>query len=75
VSGSAVALLVPYIFGLRQVALLLAAILLLAPCAVGIGFVLGAVLWVLFPRLERDYGVQEGEFLHITPRREPSKRG
>lgn len=73
-SGLGVALLVPYIFGLREGALVLVAIVLLVPFAIGIGFVLGAVLWVLFPRLERDSGEGSAGILHIVPPSGPSKR-
>jgi hypothetical protein len=71
--GLSAAILIPYLLGLRQNALLVAAIVLFAPCAIGTGFLSGAALALLFPRLERDYGIQEGEFLHVTPRRDPRK--
>jgi hypothetical protein len=72
--GFSAAILIPYTLGLRQNALIAAAIILLAPCGIGLGFVLGAALGYFFPRLERDPGWQDGEILHITPRPGSSRR-
>lgn len=71
--GVSLAILIPYALGLRENALFIATIILLAPCGISTGFVLGAALWYFFPRLERDPAWQEGEILHVTPQRGPWK--
>ena len=73
VFGFSAAILIPYTLGLRENALIAAAIVLLAPCGIGLGLVLGAVLGYFFPRLEKDPGWQDGEILHIVPPPGPSK--
>jgi len=67
VGGVPAAFLLAHLFGLRGNSFLLAAALLMGPCALAIGFLYGALLAALFPRLERDLGVDRDGNLHIVP--------
>jgi hypothetical protein len=53
--------------GLEGNKLLFATIVLLAPAPLAVSVVVGALMGYFFPRLERDPGWDDGNFLHIAP--------
>jgi len=59
--------LVAHLFGLRGNSLLLAVALLTLPCGFTIALLYGGLLAALFPRLERDLGIDRDGILHIVP--------
>jgi len=73
VGGVSTAFLVGHLIGLTGNSLLLAVVLLMAPCGFGIALLSGALLGALFPRLERNPGEDSAGILHIVPPSGPSK--
>ena len=72
-AGVLTSILLAKTLGLTGNSLLLAIILLMAPCAFGISLLSGALLGSLFPRLERDSGEDSAGILHIVPPPGPPK--
>jgi hypothetical protein len=68
--GVALAFLVLWLAGLEGNALLLGMIILFAPAGLAACAFAGAPMGYFFPRLERDPGWDDGDFLHIVPPRD-----